>query len=48
MASKVVHHVSFRPEALSAVLGALKGAEVVVHAHVNGQIVSIVEGLATA
>eukprot|EP00353_Schmidingerella_taraikaensis_P007191 CAMPEP_0185580450 /NCGR_PEP_ID=MMETSP0434-20130131/16558_1 /TAXON_ID=626734 ORGANISM="Favella taraikaensis, Strain Fe Narragansett Bay" /NCGR_SAMPLE_ID=MMETSP0434 /ASSEMBLY_ACC=CAM_ASM_000379 /LENGTH=108 /DNA_ID=CAMNT_0028198719 /DNA_START=1025 /DNA_END=1351 /DNA_ORIENTATION=- len=45
MASEVVHHVSLCAETLSAVLGAREGSVVVVHAHVHGQVVSIVEGL---
>ena len=43
MASEVVHHVAFRPEALSAVLRAVKGTVVVVHPHVDGQVVPVVE-----
>ena len=47
MASKVVHHVTFGPEALSTVLWAFEGAVVVVHPHVDGQVVPVVEGFPT-
>ena len=47
MASEVVHHVSFGPEALSTVLWAFEGAVVVVHPHMNGQVVPVVEGFST-
>ena len=40
----MVHHVAFRPETLSAFLGALKGAYILVYAHMYGQIVSVAEG----
>ena len=42
MASKMVHHVAFGAEALAALLGAVEGPVVVVHPHMDGQIVSIV------
>ena len=47
MASEVVHHVTFGPEALSTVLWALEGAVVVVHPHVDGQVMSVVKGFPT-
>ena len=47
MTSEVVHHVALRPEALPAVLWALERPVVVVHAHVHGKVVPVVERLAT-
>ena len=47
MAYEVVHHVAFGPEALSAVLRAVKGTVVVVHPHVDGQVVPVVERFLT-
>ena len=47
MASEMVHHVAFGAEALAALLGAVEGPVVVVHPHMDGQIVSIVEALLT-
>ena len=48
VAPKVVHHVAFGAEALSAVLGAVKRPVVVVHADVNREIMPIVEALSAA
>ena len=39
----MVHHVAFCSETLSAFLGALEGANILVHAHMYGQIVSVAE-----
>ena len=43
----MVHHVSFGTEALSAVLRAVEGAVVVVHPHVDGQVMPVVEWFLT-
>ena len=42
----MVHHVAFGAEALATVLRASEGAVVVVHAHMHGQIVPVVERFA--
>lgn len=43
VASEVVHHVTFGAEALATGLRALKGAMVIVHAHMHLQVVPVVE-----
>lgn len=45
MASEVVHHVALSAEALAAVLGAIERPVVVVYAHVDRQVVPVVERL---
>jgi hypothetical protein len=44
MTPEVVHHVALGAETLSAVLGALERAVVVVHTHVDGQVMPVVKG----
>jgi hypothetical protein len=43
----MVHHVALGAEALTAILWAVEGAMVVVHAHVHRKVVPVVKGLAT-
>lgn len=43
VASEVVHHVTLGAEALATVLGAVERPVIVVYAHVDRQIVSVVE-----
>ena len=43
----MVHHVTFGAEGLPAVLGAVKRPVVVVHSHVDCQVVPVVKALST-
>jgi len=43
MASEMVHHVALGAETLPAVLRALEGTVVVVHTHMNRQVMPVVE-----
>ena len=44
----MVHHIALGPEALPTVLRAVEGAIVVVHPHVDGQVVPVVERFLTS
>lgn len=45
VAPEMVHHVTLGAEALAACLGAVERPVVIVHSHMDGQVVPVVEGL---